>query len=103
MLEVVAAANADLVSRNGAGYVDADEIVGRMFALTETMGDYRTSMVIDYVSGLPLEVEAILGAPARRAAELGVRVPTIDALYTLVQAADLRRAGAITTLTPGTL
>jgi 2-dehydropantoate 2-reductase len=64
-----------------------------MFSLTDTMGDYRTSMVLDYVAGRPLEVETILGEPARRAAVLGVPVPTIDVLYALVHAADLRRRG----------
>jgi 2-dehydropantoate 2-reductase len=103
MREVVAAGNADLVSRGSPARLDPDEVVARMFALTETMGDYRTSMVIDYVNGQALEVETILGAPTRRAAELGVAIPTVDAIHALVRAADARVAGRIATLRTETL
>lgn len=95
MHEVVAVGNADLAAVASKARLDRDEVCGRMFALTETMGDYRTSMVLDYAARLPLEVEAILGEPARRAAALGVPAPAIDALYALVRAADRRRRGLI--------
>jgi 2-dehydropantoate 2-reductase len=74
-----------------------------MFALTDTMGDYRTSMVIDYVMGRPLESEAILGNPVRRAAELGVEVPTMATLYALVTHAARVRSGEPAVLTPESL
>ena len=99
MREVVAAGNADLAAANSAARLDADEVVARMFALTETMGDYRTSMVIDYVSGAELEVEAILGNPVRRARELAVPTPTMSALYALVSHADRVRRGLQPVLT----
>jgi 2-dehydropantoate 2-reductase len=70
-----------------------------MFRQTDTMGDYRTSMVLDYVNGRPLEVEAILGAPVRRAAELGVDAPSMSTLYSLVHAADLRNRGLMPSIT----
>lgn len=100
MREVVAAGNADLVAHGSDARLDADEIVDRMFAQTATMGDYRTSMVIDYVLGRELEVEAILGEPARRAATLGAEVPTVQTLYALVRAADRCRRGLLRPLTP---
>ena len=62
-----------------------------MFLQTDSMGDYRTSMALDYVAGRPLEVEAILGEAWRRAKQLGVPTPTLAALYSLVRVADLRR------------
>lgn len=99
MREVVAVGNADLAAHSSAARLDADEIVERLFTLTGTMGEYRTSMVIDYLSSREMEVEAILGEPFRRAAALCVPVPTIDALYALVRAADLRRQGLIAGLT----
>ncbi len=71
MTDVIVAANADLAALGSNARLDAPEIVARMFALTETMGDYRTSMMIDYVLGRELEVEAILGNPVRRARQLG--------------------------------
>lgn len=103
MREVIAAGNADLAARGSASRISEAEMVGRMFALTESMGDYRTSMAIDYVQGQPLEVETILGQPVRRALELGVATPTMDALYALVRAADLRLRGVIAALTLETL
>ncbi len=95
MREVIATGNADLAAAGSAARIDEDELVARMFALTDTMGDYRTSMVLDYVATRPLEVEAILGEPSRRAAALGVPTPTIDALYALVRAAGLRIRGLL--------
>ena len=93
MREVVAAGNADLEALGSAARLDEDEVVERMFALTETMGDYRTSMVIDYLNGAELESEAILGNPVRRARELGLPVPTMSALYALVAHADRVKRG----------
>jgi 2-dehydropantoate 2-reductase len=95
MREVVEAGNADLAAAGATVRLDGEEIVGRMFGLTATMGDYRTSMVIDYVLGRELEVEAILGEPFRRAQALGVEAATIGALYAAVRAADLRIRGAL--------
>jgi 2-dehydropantoate 2-reductase len=100
MREVIAAGNADLESSGSDVRLDEEEVVGRMFALTATMGDYRTSMVIDYVLGQPLEVEAILGNPVRRAGELGVAVVTMATLYALVVQADRARRGLQPLLRP---
>jgi 2-dehydropantoate 2-reductase len=103
MREVIAAGNADLEAHASTARLDAAEIVSRMFALTETMGDYRTSMVIDYVLGRELEVEAILGNPVRRARELGAETPTMAALYALVRHADRVRRGVQPVITPDVL
>lgn len=99
MREVVAVGNADLAANGSAARLDEDEVVARMFALTETMGDYRTSMAIDYVLGHELEVEAILANPVRRAQALGVSAPTMAALSALVAHADRVRRGLAPVLT----
>ena len=99
MREVARAGNADLAAAGSQARLEEDEIVARMFALTKTMGDYRTSMVIDYINGAELEVEAILGHPVRRARELGLDVPTMATLYALVAHADRVRRGVTRTLT----
>ena len=101
MREVVTIANADLAAAGSEARLTGDAVVGWMFAQTDTMGDYRTSMVIDYVAGRPLEVESILGEPLRRAAALGVAAPTIATLYSLVRAAELRRQGVIVAIPRG--
>jgi 2-dehydropantoate 2-reductase len=91
--EVVAAGNADLEARGFAVRLDAADMEARMFAQTATMGDYQPSMVIDYLQGNPLECEAILGNPVRRAHELGVTVPTMEHIYEFVRFADRRVRG----------
>ncbi|MDZ7729021.1 MAG: 2-dehydropantoate 2-reductase [Dehalococcoidia bacterium] len=101
--EVAEAGNADLAARGSEARIDGPGLAERMFAQTATMGDYRPSMVIDYVLGRPMEVEAILGAPLRRAGELGVATPTIASLYGIVRAAQQRNAGEIMPLTPETV
>ncbi len=101
MREVVMAGNADLAAHESDSRLDEEEVVSRMFGLTETMGDYRTSMVIDYLHGNELEVESILGNPVRRARELGIEVPTMSTLYGLVAHADRVRRGFVSTLSVG--
>lgn len=103
MREVIAAGNADLHARGSEARLDPAEIVPRMFTLTGTMGDYRTSMVIDYVLGRALEVEAILGNPVRRARDLRLETPAMAALYALVRHADRVRRGLQPVLTPAAL
>lgn len=100
MREVVAIANADLADAGSTARLEPDALVGWMFAQTDTMGDYRTSMVIDYILGREMESEAILGEPLRRARRLGVDAPTVETLYGLVRAAGMRRRGEIVSLTP---
>lgn len=90
MREVVTTANADLASLGRNDVIDEEPTVAAMFAQTETMGDYQTSMAIDYRAGQPLEVDTILGVPLRRASELGLDVPMMAALYALVDSADRR-------------
>jgi 2-dehydropantoate 2-reductase len=93
MREVAAVANADLAAHHSSANLDADAVVAQLFPATDALLDYKTSMVIDYLVGRELEVESILGEPARRAAALGVPAPTIEDLYALVHAADQRRRG----------
>jgi 2-dehydropantoate 2-reductase len=97
MREVVAAANADLAAHESAARLDDETVVRQLFLATDALADYKTSMVIDYLLGRELEVESILGEPCRRAQSLGVPVPTIDDLYALVHAADLRARGLLPT------
>lgn len=74
MLEVVAAAVADGIELDPA-------IVDKMMHNSESMGPYRTSMQIDHEARKPLEVEAILGEPLRRATCAGIETPHLKHLY----------------------
>jgi len=89
MVEVRAAANA-----NGAPVPES--FIQRMFDATEPIGAYRSSMQLDYEAGRPLEVEAILGEPLRRARAAGVDTPTLTMLYSIVRRLNVRRQGGAT-------
>jgi 2-dehydropantoate 2-reductase len=68
--------------------IDIDATAQKMMSNTATMGRYRPSMLIDYEDKLPLEVDAILGEPVRRANRLNCPVPTIEAQYRLASFLD---------------
>lgn len=94
--DIVGAANADIQALDArAEPLDARAAVDSMFSRTATMGDYRASMVIDFVRGQPIEEDAILGSPLRRAGELGVAVPTVRAIHAFVLSALAVRDGDV--------
>ncbi len=55
---------------------------------TRTMRPYKTSMLLDFEAGRPLEVEAILGNALRMAAEKALPTPKLDVLYPLLATID---------------
>jgi 2-dehydropantoate 2-reductase len=82
MYETAAAGNAD------GCRIETESWVTKMMTNTATMGAYRPSMLVDYQQKSPLEVEAILGEPVRRAAASGTPVPTIESQYHLTAFLD---------------
>jgi 2-dehydropantoate 2-reductase len=88
MEEVRAAAGAD-------GVALPAELVDANIDNTQTMGPYRSSMQVDRQQGRPMEVEAILGEPLRRAQAGGVKTPVLEALYRAARVVDegARRGG----------
>jgi 2-dehydropantoate 2-reductase len=84
MREVIASARAD-------GVALPDELVDTQISNTTTMGSYRSSMQVDRNEGRPMEVEAILGEPLRRAKAKGVATPILEGLYQLARAVDAAR------------
>ena len=78
MLEVQAAARS-------YGVEIEDAFLDRQFELTEPMGPYKPSSLIDYQDGKPVEVHAIWGKPLRRAQRNGVDVPEMDRIYRELQ------------------
>lgn len=77
MEEVIAAAKADGVTLDPT-------IADKMMKNTESMGPYKTSMQLDYEAARPLEVEAIIGEPLRRARRAGIPTPRLEMLYAIV-------------------
>ncbi|MGB9626191.1 MAG: 2-dehydropantoate 2-reductase [Phycisphaerae bacterium] len=92
MAETIAAGNAELAEDNR---IAPEPLIERMFANTATMGDYRPSMLVDYLDKRPLEVESILGEPVRRAVAHGVAVPAMKMQYRLVSFLDRLNRGLV--------
>ena len=106
MLDVIKAANADLGggmeggSEGGrkGGEGQGTETVhlpstlriergfhDHMFALTDVMGPYMSSTVLDLLAGLPMETEYMFIKPWERAKELGVEVPYLESVVLAVE------------------
>lgn len=64
-----------------AGFPISDAFIQGQFDVTEKMGAYRPSSLIDYQAGRPVEVEAIWGEPLRRGLALGVVMPELEKVY----------------------
>ncbi|KAL1410306.1 hypothetical protein Q8F55_004312 [Vanrija albida] len=60
-----------------------------------------SSMMFDNEAGRPMEVEVILGTPVREGQRLGVPVPILTTLYTIVKALDWRNANPEEAAAPG--
>ena len=58
-----------------------ESIIEKNIQDTEKMTPYKTSMLIDFESGRPLETEAIIGNVVRFAESQNVQVPEIKAMY----------------------
>jgi 2-dehydropantoate 2-reductase len=70
-----------------SGHVIADSFLQGQFDVTEKMGAYQPSSLIDYLGGRAVEVEAIWGEPLRRGHALGLAMPELARLYDEIQAA----------------
>ncbi|MBI4214238.1 MAG: 2-dehydropantoate 2-reductase [Chloroflexi bacterium] len=86
MEEVVAAGNADLAAHSEATRIDGEAVISRMFELTDAMGAYRPSTLIDFTEGRPMEVDAMFAEPLRRAQALGVDAPRLTLLTFVMDA-----------------
>lgn len=79
MLDVIA------VGRRSGVPLD-DSLADKYVALTKSLGSMQPSMLHDLKMGIPLEIDAIVGAPMQKARELGMEVPSLRAVYVLIKA-----------------
>lgn len=63
-----------------------DGLVDELFTKILALPGVYTSMQKDVVARNPLEIDVILGVPVRKARELGVKIPVLEVIYTLVAA-----------------
>lgn len=66
------------------GYPLAEESIRKNIADTIRMKPYKTSMLLDYESGRPMEIEVILGNAIRIAQARGIQVPHLQTIYALL-------------------
>lgn len=91
MKEVIMAGNEDLAIHHEKIRLDRAKVIERMFRLTDTMGAYRSSTMIDFVQGRPMEIEAMFGEPLRRAESLGLSMPQLARLTALLHTLNTQR------------
>ena len=51
---------------------------------------YKTSMLLDFEAGRPMETEAILGNAVRCGQRLDVAIPHLESVYALMKLRELR-------------
>jgi 2-dehydropantoate 2-reductase len=83
MAEIVAIARA-------AGFQLPADIIDLNITSTRTMPPYKTSMLLDFESGRPLETEAILGNAVRYGRKMNVAIPHLEAVYALLKLRELK-------------
>lgn len=71
-------------------------LIDDLLAATARMAPYATSMKLDADAGRPMEVEAMLAEPLRRAARVGVAMPSVSVLHRQLAFLDRRAARAVT-------
>jgi 2-dehydropantoate 2-reductase len=87
MQEVAAIARAD-------GFPLPADAVELSLSSTYKMPPYKTSMLVDFEAGRPMETEAILGNAVRRGQRLGVATPRLEAVYALMKLREQAAKGA---------
>jgi 2-dehydropantoate 2-reductase len=71
----------------------SQEHLERQFTVTETMGPYRPSSLIDYLEGKEVEIEPIWAIPLERGIAAGVPMPELSKLLSEIQELVAKRKG----------
>ena len=75
------------------GHPLPEDIVEKNIASTYAMPPYKTSMLLDYQSGRPMETEAILGNTVRAGQRTNTACPCLQTLYGLMKLRELQLSG----------
>jgi 2-dehydropantoate 2-reductase len=73
------------------GHSLPEDIVEKNIASTRKMPPYKTSMLLDFEAGRPMETEAILGNAVRAGQRVGVPIPHLESVYALMKLRELHR------------
>ncbi len=69
------------------GHQLPDDIIDQQISVTQSMGAYRPSTLIDFLEGRPVELEGIWGEPLRQATAVGLAMPELSNLYQRIRKA----------------
>ena len=86
MRETIRIGNADLAAHGRRERIEEDAWAAVQFRMTDEMGDYLTSTLLDLRAGRVLETGPIFHEPLRRARSLGVAVPELERLVSALPA-----------------
>ncbi|HLF98060.1 MAG TPA: 2-dehydropantoate 2-reductase [Methylococcaceae bacterium] len=73
------------------GHPLPEDIVEKNIVSTRKMPPYKTSMLLDFEAGRPMETEAILGNAVRAGQRVGVPIPHLESVYALMKLRELQR------------
>lgn len=76
------------------GHALPPDIVEKNIDSTRKMPPYKTSMLLDFEAGRPMETEAILGNAVRAGRRAGVAIPYLEAIYALMKLRELKLSQA---------
>jgi 2-dehydropantoate 2-reductase len=76
------------------GHALPPDIVEKNIDSTYKMPPYKTSMLLDFEAGRPMETEAILGNAVRAGRRAGVAIPYLEAIYALMKLRELKLSQA---------
>lgn len=68
-----------------AGHPLPADTVDKNIHSTHKMPPYKTSMLLDFEAGRPMETEAILGNAVRAGQRAGIAIPRLESLYALMK------------------
>ncbi len=74
------------------GHPPPPDAISKSLESTRRMPPYKTSMLLDFEAGRPMEIEAILGNAVRAAGRVGVEVPRLETLYALMKLLERKRS-----------
>lgn len=64
------------------------ELIDELVQKIQAMPGIGSSMQVDCKNKKPLEVDVILGVPVRKGRQLGVPIPTLEVIYTMIVGVD---------------
>lgn len=66
------------------------DVIDQNIQSTRQMPPYKTSMLLDFEAGRPMETEAILGQAVRAAYRARIKVPHLESVYALMKLRELK-------------